>query len=75
LQFFLPCGGWAFLLGFLRKNSVSLWCFCGEVVVKCVANVVSGRTLLAVEKWDTYFNFIFVWSAYRRFADWLKENF
>jgi hypothetical protein len=29
-----------FCCGF-EKNRVSLWCFCGEVVVKCVANVVS----------------------------------
>jgi hypothetical protein len=31
-------GGFA---GVFEKNGISLWCFCGEVVVECVANVVS----------------------------------
>jgi hypothetical protein len=29
------------LLGFLRRCGVWAWCFCGEVVVECVVNVVS----------------------------------
>jgi hypothetical protein len=30
----------AFLLGVLAKVRGKTWCFCGEVVVDCVANVV-----------------------------------
>jgi hypothetical protein len=37
----LVCGGGAFLLGFLRKGACRTWCFCGEVVVKCVVKLVS----------------------------------
>jgi hypothetical protein len=36
---FLFCGGGAFLHGFLRKMGVFVWCFCGEDVVVCVADV------------------------------------
>ena len=36
----LFCGGWVFLLGVLKEMGVLLWCFCGEVVVECVVNVV-----------------------------------
>jgi len=39
-RFFLFCGGVAFLQGFLRKVRVLMWCFCGENVVICVADVV-----------------------------------
>ena len=42
---FLLCGGMVFLLGVLRKCGGWLWCFCGEVVVECVVNVVNCRTL------------------------------
>jgi hypothetical protein len=38
---FLFCGGGAFLQGFLRKMRVLVWCFCGEDVVVCVADVVA----------------------------------
>jgi hypothetical protein len=27
--------------GVLQKSGCSVWCFCGEVVVECVVNVVS----------------------------------
>jgi len=39
-KIFLFCGGVAFLQGFLGKMHVLLWCFCGEGVVICVADVV-----------------------------------
>jgi hypothetical protein len=38
---FFRYGEWAFLLGFLQKTWCRTWCFCGEVVVECVANVVN----------------------------------
>jgi hypothetical protein len=28
------------LQGFFGKTAVCTWCFCGEVVVECVVNVV-----------------------------------
>jgi hypothetical protein len=31
----------AFLLGFLRKAGGSVWCFDGQIVVKCVVKLVS----------------------------------
>jgi hypothetical protein len=31
--------------GVLQKNSVLVWCFCGENVVDCVVNVVHSRSL------------------------------
>ena len=34
-----------FLLGFLRKVGCRTWFFCGRRVVKCVAKMVSGRTV------------------------------
>jgi hypothetical protein len=34
-RIFLWRGERAFLQGVLRKNSVFVWCFCGEVVVGC----------------------------------------
>jgi hypothetical protein len=37
---FYFCGGWVFLLGVFEETGVLLWCFCGEVVVECVVNVV-----------------------------------
>jgi hypothetical protein len=40
LQFFVA-GGEAFLQGFLEKSWCGTWCFCGEVVVGCVVNVVT----------------------------------
>ena len=33
-------GGGAFLQGVLKKSWRRTWCFCGEVVVECVVNVV-----------------------------------
>jgi hypothetical protein len=38
---------------------VSLWCFCGGVVVELWQNVVEKRAFLRGEKWDTCFRFIF----------------
>jgi hypothetical protein len=38
--YFFWCGGFVFLQGFLAKMAFLLWCFCGEFVVGCVANVV-----------------------------------
>jgi hypothetical protein len=38
--FFLFCGGGAFLRGFLCKMHLLMWCFCGDNVVVCVADVV-----------------------------------
>jgi hypothetical protein len=38
---FFSAGECAFLQGVLQKNECSAWCFCGEVVVECVVNVVS----------------------------------
>jgi hypothetical protein len=40
VQDFFVCGGVAFLQGFLGKMHVLLWCFCGDGVVICVADVV-----------------------------------
>jgi hypothetical protein len=37
---FFGCGVLVFLLGFLRKTAVLVWCFCGEFVVECMVNVV-----------------------------------
>jgi hypothetical protein len=33
-------GGTPFLQGVFEKNGCKTWCFCGEVVVECVVNVV-----------------------------------
>ena len=44
LRHFFVRGGVWFLLGFLRKNGCSAWCFCGQFVVKRVDNVDSGMT-------------------------------
>jgi hypothetical protein len=38
-------GEMVFLLGFLAKNECWMWCFCGQFVVKSVANVDTGCTL------------------------------
>jgi hypothetical protein len=38
--YFLFCGGAVVFAGVLRKTSVLVWCFCGEDVVICVADVV-----------------------------------
>jgi hypothetical protein len=38
------------LLGFLRKRGVLTWCFCGEVVVFCVVNVVIKQSPFVVMK-------------------------
>jgi hypothetical protein len=40
LPYFFGRGRGAFLQGFLGKWACRLWCFCGEVVVNCVVNVV-----------------------------------
>jgi hypothetical protein len=37
--FFVRGKTW-FLQGILRKSVGLVWCFCGEIVVNCVANVV-----------------------------------
>jgi hypothetical protein len=34
-RIFFVGGGRAFLQGVCGKNGVSVWCFCGEVVVSC----------------------------------------
>jgi hypothetical protein len=60
-KFFLVCGGVGFLQGFLRRMRVLVWCFCGEGVVICVADVVFSRHVLGVSKCDTFLNFIFWW--------------
>jgi hypothetical protein len=40
LEFFLELAVCGVLQGFLGKTDVCTWCFCGEVVVECVVNVV-----------------------------------
>ena len=52
----VKCG---FLLGVFAKSAYLVWCFCGEVVVKCVVKLVSSRPFFGAEKQDTSFNFIF----------------
>jgi hypothetical protein len=38
------------LQGYLAKNGVQLWCFCGAVVVNCVVNVVRKQAFFRDEK-------------------------
>jgi hypothetical protein len=45
--------------GDFAENRVLLWCFCGEVVVDCVANVVNCRTVFAVLKMGHQFQLYF----------------
>jgi hypothetical protein len=33
-------GGLVFFKGFLKKSCRVTWCFCGEIVVKCVVEMV-----------------------------------
>jgi hypothetical protein len=47
-----------FSWGFWEKASL-LWCFDGEVVVECVANVVSKMALTQSRKRATFCKFIF----------------
>jgi hypothetical protein len=37
---FICCGEVVVLQGFFEKSGCSVWCFCGEFVVGCVAKVV-----------------------------------
>jgi hypothetical protein len=56
--------GWpvcSVLQGILEKTGGRTWCFDGEFVVECVVKLVSCRSLLGVEKWDTDSEFIFEW--------------
>jgi len=64
-RFFFFCGGMVFLLGVLGKSCDWLWCFCGEFVVECVANVVSFRLFFGGWEWDRVLKFIFCGSADR----------
>jgi len=43
----------------LGKNGRFWWFFDGQVVVKCVVNVVCGRVLAGEKKYATNFDFIF----------------
>jgi hypothetical protein len=56
---FPGCGGVGFLQGVLRKSECSVWCFCGEFVVECAANMDSGRTLFAALKMGQGFEIYF----------------
>ena len=49
-----------FLRGVLADGGRLLWCFCGEVVVECVVDVVSWWSLFESEKEDSLLGFIFV---------------
>jgi hypothetical protein len=49
-----------FLRGVLADGGRLLWGFCGEVVVECVADVVSWWSLFESEKEDSLLGFIFV---------------
>lgn len=40
-----------------------MWCFCGQVVVECVANVVSRRSFFGVEKLRHVFQLFFVFDT------------
>jgi hypothetical protein len=44
------CILWALFGGVLGKCGCKTWCFCGEVVVKCVVNGAGKRTLFAGRK-------------------------
>jgi hypothetical protein len=48
-----------FLLGIFAIFAFPLWCFCGEVVVKCVANVVRGMSFVVVLKTGQAFEVYF----------------
>jgi hypothetical protein len=49
----------AFLLGVLWKTAFLLWCFCGEVVVDCVANRGELVVTFAVRKMGQLFQLYF----------------
>ena len=36
--------------GVFEKPECQTWCFCGQVVVECVVNVVRNRSFFEVEK-------------------------
>jgi hypothetical protein len=44
---------------------VWVWCFCGEVVVECVVNVVEKPVLWRMEKCATDFTFLKVFDLRR----------
>jgi hypothetical protein len=37
-------------VGCFGKSGELVWCFCGEVVVECVVNVVACRSFFEIEK-------------------------
>ena len=45
--------------GVFEKNGLQVWCFCGQFVVRCVANVVCKWALRRRGKCAIFFNFIF----------------
>jgi hypothetical protein len=49
--------------GFFENSECWMWCFCGQVVVECVANVVSGRSFFGVEKMRHVFQLFFLFDT------------
>src|SRR6266702_6068649 len=45
--------------GVFEKDGLQVWCFCGQFVVRCVANVVCKWALRRRGKCAIFFNFIF----------------
>jgi hypothetical protein len=48
-----------FLQGIFAKTVFLLWCFCGEFVVECVANVVEKPRVFVVQKMGLAFEVYF----------------
>jgi hypothetical protein len=59
MEFFFLWWVGVFAGGF-AKSRAFLWCFCGEVVVDCVVNVVSWRILLWCGKIGQLFQLYFL---------------
>jgi hypothetical protein len=54
----------AFLKGVGEKGVPNTWCFDGEFVVRCVANVVVKEHIFRVEKCANFLKFIFCVGVY-----------
>jgi hypothetical protein len=53
----------AVFAGVFENSECWMWFFCGQVVVKCVANVVSGRSFFGVEKMRHVFQLFFLFDT------------
>jgi hypothetical protein len=56
---------WCFWRGVLGKEGVWVWCFDGEIVVECVADVVAKQWTFSRQKMRHHFELYF-WAVLHR---------